>query len=316
MVKYIVKRVLMLIPLLFFVSAVVFLLLHSGKNDPAMSYLRLSNIPPTDAALAAARTELGLDKPLFTQYAVWLWNAVRLDFGISYVTKASVTKQLFYYLPNTLYLAGVSMLFTIGLSVPLGILAAKHNGKWQDHATRVFAYAGVSTPSFWLAFLLIFIFAIRLGWLPALGIGGFRYVLMPAFSTALMSVCINTRLIRGNMLEQMHTRAVLYARFRGVREGFITRNHILKNSLIPVVTSLGMHIGEILGGAVVAEVIFAWPGVGRYAVSAIYNRDFPVMQCFILLMTLIFVLCNLITDIVYAALDPRIRFGAGGMSNE
>jgi nickel transport system permease protein len=305
----------MMIPLLFFVSVVVFALLHSGKNDPAMSYLRLSNIPPTDAALAAARAELGLTKPLFVQYVNWLWNALHFDFGISYVTKASVTKQLLYYLPNTLYLAGVSLLFTVGLSLPLGILAAKRNGKWQDHATRIFAYAGVSTPGFWFAFLLIFIFAIRLRWLPALGIGGLRYVIMPAVSTALMSACINTRLIRGNMLEQMHTRSVLYARFRGVREAYITRNHILKNSLIPVVTALGMHIGEILGGAVVAEVIFAWPGVGRYAVSAIYNRDFPVMQCFILMMTVIFALCNLITDIVYAALDPRIRFGAGGVSH-
>jgi nickel transport system permease protein len=251
MTRYIVKRVLALIPLLFFVSLVVFILLNSGNNDPALSYLRLSNIPPSDAALASARTELGLDKPLPVRYAQWLWNALRLDFGISYVTRASVTEQLLYYLPNTLYLAGVSLLFTVGLSLPLGILAAKHNGKWQDHVTRVFAYAGVSTPSFWFAFLLIFFFAIRLRWLPAMGIGGFRYVIMPAFSTALMSICINTRLIRGNMLEQTHTRAVLYARFRGVREGYITRNHILKNSVIPVVTALGMHIGEILGGAMI-----------------------------------------------------------------
>ena len=312
MAKYIVKRILALIPLLFFVSLVVFALLNSGGNDPAMSYLRLSNIPPTDAALAAARTELGLDRPLPVQYATWLWKALHLDFGISYVTRTSVTKQLLYYLPNTLYLAGVSQLFTILLSLPLGILAAKHSGKWQDQLIRVFAYAGVSTPGFWFAFLMIFIFAIRLRWLPALGIGGFRYVLMPAISVALMSACINTRLIRGNMLEQMHTRSVLYARLRGVKELYITRNHIMKNSFIPVITAMVMHIGEILGGSVTAEVIFAWPGVGRYAVSAILNRDFPVMQCFILMMTVIFVLCNLVTDIVYAALDPRVRFGEGG----
>jgi nickel transport system permease protein len=291
---------------------VVFILLNSGGNDPAMSYLRLSNIPPTDAALAAARTELGLDRPLPVQYATWLWKALHLDFGISYVTRVSVTKHLLYYLPNTLYLAGVSLLFTILLSLPLGVLAAKHSGKWQDQLTRVFAYTGVSIPGFWFAFLMIFLFAIRLRWLPALGIGGFRYVLMPAISVALMSACINTRLIRGNMLEQMHTRSVLYARLRGVKESYITRNHIMKNSFIPVITALGMHIGEILGGAVTAEVIFAWPGVGRYAVSAIYNRDFPVMQCFILMMTVIFVFCNLVTDIVYAALDPRVRFGEGG----
>jgi nickel transport system permease protein len=313
MVKFIVKRVLTLIPMLFIVSIVVFALLHSGPNDPAMSYLRLSNIPPTDAALENARRELGLDRPLITQYIDWISRAVRLDFGISYVTKAPVTRHLLHYLPNTLYLTAVSVLIMIGLSLPAGMLAAKYRGKWQDDALRAAAYIGVSAPSFWFAFILIFIFAIRLKWLPALGMGGLRHVIMPAFATALMSACINARLLRGSMLEQMNTRFVTYARLRGVRESFITRRHILKNSFIPVVTAMGMHLGEILGGAVVAEVIFAWPGVGRYAVSAIYNRDFPVMQCFILMMTVIFVLCNLIIDILYAALDPRIRYMEGGI---
>ena len=312
MLKFIIKRILALIPLLLAVSIIVFLLLRLGPNDPAMSYLRLSNIPPTDAALEEARETLGLNKPLATQYFLWLDRAVRMDFGISYTTKAPVTKHLLHYLPNTLYLAGVSMLMTLALSLPLGIMAAKYKGRWPDHLTRILAYVGVSTPSFWLAFLMIILFAIKLKWLPTMGMGGFKHVIMPAFSVALMSTCINMRLIRGNMLEQMNTRHVLYARLRGVKENFITHGHVLKNSLIPVVTALGMHIGEILGGAVVAEVIFAWPGVGRYAVSAIYNRDFPVMQCFILMMTLIFVLCNLLTDILYAALDPRIRLNEGG----
>ncbi|GHT82944.1 nickel ABC transporter permease subunit NikB [Spirochaetia bacterium] len=313
--KFIVKRIVTLIPLLFTVSIVVFLLLHSGPNDPAMSYLRLSNIPPTAAALEEVRERFGLNRPLLTQYIDWLGKALHGDFGISFVTGVSVTKQLFYYLPNTLYLASVSLLITLLLSIPLGITAAHHHDSWPDHLCRIFAYIGVSTPGFWLAFLMIILFSLRLHWLPTLGIGGFTYVIMPAFSTALMSAAVNTRLIRGNMLEQMHTRHVLYARLRGVREPLIIGSHVLKNSFIPVVTALGMHIGEILGGAVVAEVIFAWPGVGRYAVSAIYNRDFPVMQCFILLMTFIFVICNLLTDILYAALDPRIRLSEGGTGN-
>jgi len=315
MLKFIVKRILTLIPLLFFVSLVVFVLLHFGPNDPAMSYLRLSNIPPSDAALAAAREELGLNKPLVTQYVDWLVNAIHLDFGISFLTRRPVTEQLLFFLPNTLYLAGVAFLFMLVISVPLGIIAAKYPDKWQDNLVRVFAYAGVSVPGFWLAFLMIFFFSIRLGWLPALGIGGFRYVVMPAISVCLMSSCINTRLIRGNMLELMHTRQVSYARLRGVKEALITRNHVLKNSLIPVVTAIGMYIGEILGGTVVAEVIFAWPGIGRYTVTAINNRDFPVIQCFILMMTVIFVLCNLITDILYAALDPRIRYNEEGIGS-
>ncbi|MDR1915657.1 MAG: nickel ABC transporter permease subunit NikB [Synergistaceae bacterium] len=307
MLKFIVKRLLSMIPLLLIVSVVVFLILHLGPNDPAMSYLRLSNIPPTDEALANARAELGLNRPLVVQYFEWLSHALRLDFGISFTTKAPVTKHLLHYLPNTLYLAGVSMLITIVFSLPLGIMAAKYKGRWPDHFSRVLAYIGVSTPSFWLAFIMIIVFGVKLGWLPTMGMGGLRHVIMPAVSVALMSTCINMRLIRGNMLEQMHSRHILYARLRGVKESYITRSHVLKNSLIPVVTALGMHVGEVLGGAVVAEVIFAWPGVGRYAVAAINNRDFPVMQCFILMMTVIFVLCNLFTDILYAALDPRIR---------
>lgn len=313
MLKFIVKRLLMLVPLLLAVSVIVFLLLRLSPNDPAMSYLRISSIPPTEAALAQAREDLGLNRPLAAQYFNWLGRAVRLDFGVSYITKAPVTDHLLHYLPNTLYLAAVSMLITICLSLPLGILAAKYQGRWPDHFSRVLAYVGVSTPSFWLAYIMIIIFSVRLGWLPTMGMGGFSHVVMPAFSVALMSMCINMRLIRGNMLEQMNTRQVLYARIRGVKEGYITGGHVLKNSLIPVVTAMGMHVGEVLGGAVVAEVIFAWPGVGRYMVSAIFNRDFPVMQCFILMMTTIFVLCNMFTDILYAVIDPRMRmYGHGG----
>lgn len=309
---FIAKRLLILVPQLLAVSLVVFILLRTGDNDPAMSYLRLSGIPPTDAALEEARETLGLNRPLPVQYLHWLDRAVRLDFGKSYVTGAPVTSHLWHYLPNTLYLASVSLAMTIALSLPLGILAAVYKGRWPDHVGRIIAYIGVSTPSFWLGFLMILLFSVKLGWLPSMGLGGPGHVVMPAFSVALMSMCVNMRLIRGSMLEQMSGRHILYARIRGVRESRIIGRHVLKNSLIPVITALGMHIGEILGGAVVAEVVFSWPGVGRYAVSAIYNRDFPVMQCFILMMTIIFVLCNLLTDILYAALDPRIRLKTEG----
>jgi nickel transport system permease protein len=294
------------------VSIVVFLLLHFGPNDPAISYVRLSGIPATDQAIETARRTLGLDKPLVTQYVNWLAGAIRLDFGNSYITGRPVTEHLLHYLPNTLYLATVSMLITVLMSVPLGIVAAVKKNRMPDHFSRILAYIGVSTPSFWLAFLLMLLFSIKLKWLPPMGLGGLSYVIMPAFTAAFMSTCINMRLIRGSMLEQMHTRHVLYARIRGVRERTILKDHIFKNSLIPVVTAMGMHMGEILGGAIIAETIFAWPGVGRYAVSAINNRDFPVLQCFVLMMTGIFVIFNLVTDLIYAALDPRIRIENGG----
>lgn len=307
MCKFILKRFLLLIPVLATVSIVVFILLRTGQNDPAMSYLRLSGIPPTDAALEDARLALGLDRPIVEQYLAWLGDAVRMDFGNSYVTGAPVTEQLLHYLPNTLYLAGVSLFLTLALSLPLGIISATWNNRWPDTLCRFIAYIGVSTPGYWLGFLLIFLFSVKLGWLPSMGVGGFKHVIMPALSIALMSMCINMRLLRGSMIEQMHSRSVQYARIRGLGETTITTKHVLRNSLVPVVTALGMHIGEILGGAVVAEVVFSWPGIGRYAVSAIYNRDYPVMQCFILMMTFIFTLCNLLTDIAYAVIDPRLR---------
>ncbi|GFM36768.1 nickel ABC transporter permease subunit NikB [Desulfovibrio psychrotolerans] len=311
MLKYIVKRLLLLIPILLAVSVVVFLILRLGEGDPAMSYLRLSNIPPTDEALAVARTALGLDQPLPVQYAAWLGKALTLDFGRSYVTGNPVLGEILYYLPNTLKLAGFSLLLTLAISLPLGIWSALYKDRLPDHVTRVLAFTGVSMPSFWLGFLLVWLFSIHLKWLPPMGMGTMSHMLMPAVTMSLMSLAINTRLIRGNMLDNMHARYVLYARARGLPERVVVGRHVLVNSLIPVITAVGMHVGELFGGAVVAESIFSWPGVGRYAVSAIYNRDFPVMQCFILIMTTIFVLMNLCVDILYAWLDPRIRLEGG-----
>ncbi|WP_320171041.1 nickel ABC transporter permease subunit NikB [Maridesulfovibrio sp.] len=311
MLRYILKRILILIPLLLGVSLVVFLILRLGQGDPAMSYLRLSNIPPTDQALAVARQELGLDLPIPVQYMNWLGKALHLDFGRSYVTGNPVLEEILYYLPNTLKLAGFSLLLTLAVSLPLGIWAALEKDRMPDHITRLISFAGVSMPGFWLGFICVWIFSIKLGWLPPLGMGGLDHMIMPAISMSLMSLAINIRLIRGNMLDNMHARYVLYARVRGLPESVVVGRHILVNSLIPVITAIGMHVGELFGGAVVAESIFSWPGVGRYAVSAIYNRDYPVMQCFILIMTSIFVLMNLGVDILYAWLDPRIRLEGG-----
>ena len=306
---YVGRRILFLAPMLLAVSVVVFVLLRWGAGDPALTYLRLSQIPPTPQALAEARSTLGLDRPLGIQYLDWLARAVRLDFGTSYVTRRPVLGDLLYYLPATLELAGVSLLLTIVVSVPLGVLAALRRESLLDNLTRVLAFTGVSMPSFWLGFLLVYAFSVQLGWLPSMGRGGVAHLVLPAITLALMSTCINIRLLRGSLLEHLHARSVLYARVRGIRERWVIGRHVLQNALIPVVTALGMHIGELLGGAVIVEIIFAWPGVGRYAVSAIYNRDYPVMQCFTLLMTVIFVGCNLAVDILYAWLDPRIRFG-------
>ncbi len=308
MVSFILRRLLMMVPLLFAASIIVFIIIRIGPTDPALAYLRLSQIPPTDEALAAARDFLGLNKPMVTQYLEWIGRAVRLDFGLSYVNGRPVLDEILYYLPATLSLAGVSLLITVTVSLPLGVLSALYKDRAFDQAVRAIVFFGVSMPNFWFGFLLVAIFSVTLGWLPPMGRGTLAHLIMPASALALMSTCINIRLVRASVLENMNNRSVLYARARGLKEKTVIGIHVLKNSLIPVVTVIGMHLGELLGGAVVVESIFSWPGVGRFAVSSIYNRDYPVMQCFILFMVIIFVLVNLLVDICYAWLDPRIRF--------
>lgn len=312
MLSYILRRLAVLPVILLAVSLVIFAILRLAPGDPALSYLRLSQIPPTTENLAIARENLGLDKPLSDQYATWLTKAARLDFGRSYVTGRPVMDEILYYLPATLELAGASLLITLGLSVPMGVAAALKRDTALDHLTRAVAFAGVSIPNFWFGFLLVWLFSVELGWLPPLGRGGLSHLVMPAVSLALMSLAVNTRLIRASMLETMHHRFILYARARGVSEGTVVWRHMFVNALIPILTATGMHVGELLGGAVVVESVFSWPGVGRYAVSSIYNRDFPVLQCFMLVMTVIFVVCNLAVDIAYAVADPRMRLGGQG----
>ena len=313
MLRYIGLRLLLLIPVLLGVSLIVFILLHLGNGDPALDYLRLSHIPPTDAALAQARHALGLDLPLPEQYITWLWNALHLNFGISYVTGRPVLDDLLYYLPATLQLGGLALLTTLVLSIPLGLVAARWTGQWPDHVVRFITFIGVSMPNFWLAFLLITLLSLWLGWLPPMGRGDPAHLVMPVLAIALMSMSINARLLRASLLDVRQQRHVLYARARGLNERTVWRDHILRNAWMPLVTATGMHIGELLGGALVIETIFAWPGIGRFAVSAVLNRDFPVMQCFTLLLTTLLVLCNLVVDICYAWLDPRTRL-AGVMA--
>lgn len=312
MLRFILGRIALLPMMLLGVSAVVFVMLRLGRGDPALDYLRLSQIPPTDAAIAKARLLLGLDRPLIEQYLTWLWNALHLDFGVSYATRRPVLDEFLYYLPATLQLAAVALFLTLAVSLPLGIWAARHPDRLPDQIVRAIAFIGVSMPNFWLGFLLVMVFSVWLGVLPPLGKGGIEHMLMPVLAVSLMSLSINARMLRTSMLEVGGQRHVLYARLRGLSEASVMRRHVLRNALLPIVTATGMHVGELIGGTLVVENIFGWPGLGRYAVSAIYNRDFPVLQCFVLLMTLIFVLCNLLIDILYAWLDPRIRLGAEG----
>lgn len=313
MAGFILRRLLILPLLLLLASLVIFFLLQLGPSDPALDYLRLSRVPPTQDAMATARDMLGLAPPLVAQYFDWLWRALHLDFGTSYVSGRPVLPDLLYYLPATLQLAGVALAFTLVVSIPMGMWAAKYRNRLPDHIVRLVAFLGVSMPNFWLGFLLILLFSVELGWLPAMGRGGWSHMVMPALALSFMSLSINARLLRASMLEVAGQRHITYARLRGLRQSHIERSHILRNALLPVITATGMYVGELIGGTLIIESVFGWPGVGRYAVSAIFNRDYPVVQCFTLLMVAIFVLCNLIIDVIYAWADPRIRFSAKGV---
>ncbi|MEI2385528.1 nickel ABC transporter permease subunit NikB [Breoghania sp. JC706] len=313
MAGFIVRRVLLLVPMLLVASLIIFLLLRLGPSDPAMDYLRLSKLPPTPEALEEARLFLGLDRPIAVQYLDWLWRALHLDFGVSYATRRPVLPDLLLFLPATLQLAGLALMLTLGISVPLGMWAARHRDRLPDQIVRLVAFIGVSMPNFWLGFLMVLLFSIELGWLPAMGRGSWMHMIMPASAIAFMSLAINARLLRASMLEVAGQRHVVYARLRGVPEKTVERSHVLRNALLPIITATGMHVGELIGGTLIIESIFGWPGVGRYAVSAIFNRDYPVIQCFTLLMVGIFVLCNLLVDIAYAYADPRIRLSAEGV---
>lgn len=307
MLAFIVRRLLLLVPMLLAASIVIFLMLRLGPSDPAMDYLRLSKVPPTQEALETARRMLGLDLPIVSQYLDWLGKALTLDFGTSYATQRSVLPDLIHYLPATLQLAGSALALTLALSIPMGMWAARHREGWPDQVVRLVAFVGVSMPNFWLGFLLVLVFSVHLGWLPPMGRGGLAHLVMPVVAISFMSLSINARLLRASMLEAAGQRHVRYARLRGLSENRIERAHILRNAWLPIITAMGMHVGELIGGTLVIESIFGWPGVGRYAVSAIMNRDYPVIQCFTLAMVTIFVICNLIVDIVYAWADPRIR---------
>lgn len=307
MLRYIFYRIFMIIPILFLASFIIFYLLRLNNTDPVAQYLINSNLPSTPEVIAAVKHEFGLDKPIFEQYVLWLQKAVSLDFGKSYMSDRDVWSDFIYYLPNTLILAFFAFFLTILVSIPFGIIAAYYRDKVPDFLIRFICFIGVCMPNFWFAFLLIMIFSITLGWLPALGVEGISSFVLPAISIAFMSICVNIRLIRANMLEVSKERHILYAYLRGLKRKHITIKHIFYNAILPIITALGMHFGELIGGALIIESIFAIPGIGYYSLQGIANHDYPIIQCFVLIMCFVFSLCNLIIDVCYAALDPRIR---------
>ncbi|MDR7426363.1 MAG: ABC transporter permease [Armatimonadota bacterium] len=286
------------------VSVGVFLMIHLVPGDPVLVMLSEFASPADQQAL---RQQLGLDRPLYIQYWRYLSGALRGDLGRSVRSNRPVVSEIAWRLPNTLRLAVVAMLLAAASGGLVGVASAVRRNTLWDHATMLAVLAGLSMPSFWLGLMLMIIFAVRLEWLPVAGYEGWQYVILPGLTLAAGPAAVLARLTRSSMLEVLNQDFVRTARAKGLREQTVVVKHALKNSLIPVVTVLGLQFGHLLGGAVITESVFAWPGVGRLVVEAILARDFPVVQGTVLVIALGFVLVNLIVDVLYAYLDPRIR---------
>ncbi|GED56486.1 nickel ABC transporter permease subunit NikB [Brevibacillus formosus] len=306
MVSYIGKRILAIIPIVLFAILITFVLIHISPVDPAEAYLSAAHIHPTEELLAEKRHEFGLDQPLIVQYFQTVMKICRLDFGRSYLTNEPVWGEVTARMPATIQLAVSSILFAMIVSIPLGFLSAVYKNSLIDNFSRLLSFFGASIPQFWLGYLLIFFFSVKLDWLPVEGRGSWEHLVLPTMTLSLALIAIYTRLLRASVLEQLQESYVLYARTRGIKEKVIMVKHVLKIAISPVITGLGMNFGKLLTGTIIVEQVFSWPGFGRYFVEAIFNRDIPVIQCYVLLAACLFIVCNLIVDLVQLYMDPRI----------
>ena len=305
MLRFLARRLVLTIPVLFGVATLVFSLIHVIPGDPARAMLG-------DAAsqedVDALRERLGLNRPLAEQYGAFLGGIVRGDLGTSMRTGQPVVSQIVERMPATIELAAAAMFVAIGVAIPLGIIAAVWRGTVIDHAATTLALTGISIPNFWLGPLLAIVFAIELGWLPVSGRGTMAHLVLPAISLGAALAAILARMTRATLLEELREPYVRAARARGASRVRAVLRHAFRNSLIPVVTLVGLQFGAVLTGAVITETVFSWPGVGRLLVQSIGFRDYPLVQGCILLIAVTYVAMNLITDLLYGVVDPRIRY--------
>jgi len=303
--RFLVRRVLLTIPVLIGVATLVFSLIHLVPGDPVQAMLGDSASPEDVAQL---RTRLLLDRPLYQQYATFVGGILHGDLGTSLRTSQPVSTVIRERMPATIELARAAMIVAIVVALPLGIIAAVRAGTRVDHAATTIALVGISMPTFWLGPLLAIVFSVGLGWFPVSGRGTPAHLVLPAITLGAPLAAILTRMTRASVLEELRELYVLAARARGVSEVRAVLAHSFRNSLIPIVTVIGLQFGSVLTGAVITETIFAWPGVGRLLVQSISARDYPAVQGCILLIAVTYVAMNLLVDVAYGFLDPRIRY--------
>lgn len=312
MVKYIIKRLLQFIPVLLILSFICFSISFITPVDVAKKALSGPYYQglPDEEVVEAFRKEKGLDQPLHIQYFNWLKNVVTGDLGTSYKTNEPVGQDVISHFLNTLWLSLLSMFLALLFAIPIGIFSALRKGKAFDLFGRTFSLIGVSIPGFWLAYLLIILFSLKLGWLPVAGYGGFKYMLLPAVTSALLSCGTLLKLTRNSMIEVMEQDYIRSAEAKGLPKYKIILKHGLKNALIPVITHAGLTFATLLAGTAITEEIFGFPGIGHLMLDAINNQDFPLLQGCVLFVALTYLVINLIVDIMYMLLNPKIREGA------
>ena len=305
MLQLVASRLLATIPTLFGVLVVAFLLLNVVPGDPVAEMV---GERADSATIARLRGELHLDDPIPVQFGHYLWGVIRGDLGRSYITQRPVLGDLLERFPRTLQLAGAAMLLAVTLGITLGVVAGVRPGGLVDRFSMLLAYVGVSFPVYWVGLLLILLFAVALRWLPPSGYGGLAFLVLPALTLGMRSIACLARMTRGAMLEVLPSDFVRTARAKGVAERRVIGKHAFRNALLPIITVLGLDVGNYLTGSILTETIFSWPGVGRYVLLAIEKRDLPAVQGSILFLSVVFVLVNLLTDVLYAKADPRIAY--------
>lgn len=305
MSRFILYRLLLLVPTLLGVLLVTFLLLYVAPGDPVQAMVGERADPET---LARLRAELHLDDPLYQQFGHYVGGVLHGDLGTSYITRRPIIRDLLERFPATLRLAGAAMLFAALVGISVGIVGAWRPGTWADRIATLGAYLGVSFPVYWVGLILILIFAVQLRWLPPSGSRGLVYLILPAFTLGMRSVAFLSRMTRAAMQEVLQSDFIRTARAKGLVENRVIFSHGFRNALLPVVTVLGLDFGSYLTGSILTETIFSWPGVGRYVLTAIDKRDLPAVQGSILFLSVVFVIVNLLTDLLYARVDPRVAY--------
>ncbi|PLT32135.1 nickel ABC transporter permease subunit NikB [Bacillus sp. V5-8f] len=280
-----------------------------APGDPVLAILNADEMTVTDADQARLRSSLGFDQPIYVQYFQWITGIVQLDLGTSYMSGKPVWNEIVERFPITIQLTVGALLVMVSISVPLGILSARYPGKWPDQIGRIFALIGASFPSFWLGLMLIYVFAFKFQLLPSTGMDSYSHMILPSITLGFSMAAVYSRLLRAGLIESLSQDYIQAGRARGIKEWRLLWLHAFRAAMLPVITVFGLSLGSLLGGAVVIEILFSWPGLGSMAVEAIFSRDYPVIQGYVLLTGVLVVVLNLLVDLSYYLIDPRMQQG-------